>query len=334
MTSENRPKISYIVPVYNGQSFIHRCLDSILSQRFKGIEVVFVDDGSCDDSAQILQSISSKHGSCRVFSQKNMGCGAARNTAIRGARGEFLAILDVDDIAVGERSQLQYEKAVDSDADLIVGGSRIVDLNRNEIGSYTPPARSDSLYNALLNRRASFHHSSCLMRRAKVMSLGGYSERLRLGGDLDLFYRLFETGNVSAVKEVVVEHTRHENSLSNGPNIEESLFMGVFVTACHLLRKNSGINIIAMEDQQYVSVLQTARQWFAKSGALAEFRFRQKLKAGRDRRASELLRIAALNPVSTATSALTNIRGDRSAVHLARYLSEYGGQPGLPRGLS
>ena len=182
-------KISYIVPVYNGQSFILRCLDSILSQRFEDVEVVFVDDGSADGSAEILREVSSKYNHCRSYFQSNLGCGAARNKAIREAKGEFLAILDVDDIAVGERSRLQYELAVDRNVDLVVGGSKIVDLNRNQLGAYSPSLKPNILYQALLRRKASFHHSSCLMRTSKVVSMGGYCERLKQGEDLDIFFR-------------------------------------------------------------------------------------------------------------------------------------------------
>ena len=184
-------KISYIVPVYNGQSFILRCLDSILSQRFEDVEVVFVDDGSVDDSARILREVSSKYNHCRAYFQPNSGPSVARNRAIREAKGEFLAILDVDDIAIGERSRLQYEVALERNADLVVGGSKIVDINRNQLGAYSPSAKSSKIYQALLRRKASFHHSSCLIKTSKLVSLGGYNERLKQGEDLDLFLRIF-----------------------------------------------------------------------------------------------------------------------------------------------
>ena len=200
-------KISYIVPVYNAQSFIPRCLDSILSQRFEDVEVVFVDDGSVDDSARILREVASKYTCCRSYFQSNLGPSVARNKAIQEARGEFIAILDVDDIAIDERSRLQYEEALDRNADLVVGGSKIVDVNRNQLGAYFPPATPNKLYQALLRRKSSFHHSSCLMRTSKVRSLGGYCERLRQGEDLDLFLRFFEAGRVVGVRDCVVEYT-------------------------------------------------------------------------------------------------------------------------------
>jgi len=315
-------KISYIVPVYNGQSFILRCLDSILSQQFEDVEVVFVDDGSVDGSAKILREVSSKYSCCRSYFQSNLGCAAARNKAIREAKGEFLALLDVDDIAVGERSRLQYEVASGSNVDLVVGGSIIVDVNRNQLGAYSPPAKPNKIYKSLIRRKASFHHSSCLMRTSKVVSLGGYNERLRQGEDIDIVLRFFETGSVAAVSDFVIEHTRHEASLSNGANIEESVFFGIFITACHLLRSNANVDITKLEDPYYSNVLEHAREWFANSRSIKEFRFRQEIKYSRNQGALKLLRKTLLNPLPTGLSTLAKFRGDPSPHKLAKYLVE------------
>jgi len=291
-----------------------------LSQRFKDVEVVFVDDGSVDDSARILREASSKYNHCRTYFQQNSGPSVARNRAIREAKGEFLAILDVDDIAIGERSRLQYEVALDRNADLVVGGSKIVDINQSQLGAYSPSAKSSKLYQALLRRKASFHHSSCLIKTSKLVSLGGYNERLKQGEDLDLFLRIFETGTVAAVNEFVIEHTRHENSLSNGSNLEESLFYGVFVTACHLLRSNRTVDINKLEEAQYSNALECARKWFANSRAIKEFHFRQEIKDSQNNGTFELLRKTLLNPLPTALCALMQIRGDKSPVELAKFL--------------
>lgn len=317
-------KISYIVPVYNGQSFILRCLDSILTQRFRGVEVIFVDDGSADDSARMLREASYKHKNCRAFFQQNSGSSVARNRAIREAKGEYLAILDVDDIAIGERSQIQYEVARERKLDLVVGGSKIIDVNRNYLGTYRPPARPSKIYHDLIRRKASFHHSSCLMKTSKVVSLGGYCSRLRQAEDLDLFFRLFTTGTVAAVREVVVEHTRCENSLSNGPNLEESLFFGVFVTAFHLLRVNKIAEITKMEDDDYSKALECSRNWFADSWSIKEFRFRQEIKHSLNNGALAFLQKTSMNPRLTGLCALAQIRGDLSPSKLAAHLVESG----------
>ena len=317
-------KISYIVPVYNGELFILRCLDSILTQQFRGVEVVFVDDGSVDDSARILREVSSKHKNCRAYFQQNAGSSSARNRAICEAEGEYLAILDVDDVAIGERSYLQYEVARERNADLVVGGSKIVDINRNQLGTYRPSVRPGQLYKDLIRRKASFHHSSCLIRTSKVVSLGGYCKRLRQAEDLDLFFRLFETGNVAAVSELVVEHTRDENSLSNGPNVEESWFFGIFVTACHILRCKNIVDIAEMDDDDYSKAVEYSRNWFADSPSIKEFRFRQDLKRSLVEGAFELLQMTLMNPYLAVLCARMQVWGDLSAEKLASHLVKSG----------
>ena len=231
-----------------------------------------------------------------------------------------LAILDVDDIAVGERSRLQYEVALDRNVDLVVGGSKIVDLDRNQLGAYSPPRQPKKLYQELLRRKASFHHSSCLMRTSKVASIGGYCERLRQGEDLDIVFRFFETGSVATVSDVVVERTRYDASLSNGSNIEESLFAGVFITACHLLRTNTNVDIVKLEERYFSSALECSREWFATGSSITNFRFKQELKDSRNQGALEFLRKALVNPVPSLLCAAMTFRGDPSPHKLATHL--------------
>jgi len=89
--------LSLILPVYNVAEYLPTCLDSILSQDADGLEVVAVDDGSTDDSGDILDHYASRSGKIRVIHQRNQGVGAARNSGISAARGEYLWFVDPDD---------------------------------------------------------------------------------------------------------------------------------------------------------------------------------------------------------------------------------------------
>lgn len=92
------PKVSVIVPVYNAEQYLHRCIDSILSQKFSDFELILVDDGSKDLSASMCDEYKKKDGRIKVRHQKNAGAAAARNTGIDMAEGEYLAFCDSDDI--------------------------------------------------------------------------------------------------------------------------------------------------------------------------------------------------------------------------------------------
>ena len=91
------PLVSVIVPVYNMSKYLRQCLDSVLSQTLKEIEIICVDDGSTDDSLEILSEIAVKDSRVRVLQQENKGSGAARNYGISEARGEYIAFMDSDD---------------------------------------------------------------------------------------------------------------------------------------------------------------------------------------------------------------------------------------------
>lgn len=92
------PKVSIIVPVYNVEPFLRRCIDSILAQTFTDYELILVDDGSTDSSGMICDRIAATDSRVHVIHQKNKGAAAARNTGLENAKGEFLAFCDSDDV--------------------------------------------------------------------------------------------------------------------------------------------------------------------------------------------------------------------------------------------
>lgn len=95
--SNSNPKVSIIIPVYNAQEYLQKCIDSVLSQSFSDIEVVLVDDGSKDDSGKICDEYASKDSRVNVVHQANAGVSAARNKGIELASGEWIMFVDSDD---------------------------------------------------------------------------------------------------------------------------------------------------------------------------------------------------------------------------------------------
>lgn len=89
--------LSIIVPVYNVESFLNRCVQSLLQQEYKDIEIILVDDGSLDSSGNLCDAYAEKYSHIRVIHQKNGGLGAARNTGVSAAKGDYIAFVDSDD---------------------------------------------------------------------------------------------------------------------------------------------------------------------------------------------------------------------------------------------
>ena len=100
------PKVSIIVPVYNAQEYLKRCVDSILSQDYRDFELLLMDDGSKDASGEICDAYAQQDGRVRVVHKENTGVSDTRNQALELARGTFLQFLDSDDWIVPEATRL------------------------------------------------------------------------------------------------------------------------------------------------------------------------------------------------------------------------------------
>lgn len=113
-------KISIIVPIYNSSLYLPMCLDSLINQTFKNIEIICINDGSTDNSLDIINNYASKDSRIRVVNQKNEGIGFSRNLGISLAQGEYIAFVDSDDYVDPITYELVYNKAKVNDADVVI----------------------------------------------------------------------------------------------------------------------------------------------------------------------------------------------------------------------
>lgn len=111
--------VSIIIPIYNGEKYLNKCLESICNQTLKNIEIICVNDGSTDNTLNILKKYSSKYKRMKVISTENNGQGSARNKALNIAKGEYIGFVDADDWIEFNTFELLYEKAKSNDLDLL-----------------------------------------------------------------------------------------------------------------------------------------------------------------------------------------------------------------------
>lgn len=119
-------KISIIVPVYNAEKYIGICIDSILKQTYRNFELLLINDGSSDNSLEVLNQYSKKDKRIRVIDQKNMGVAKTRNKGIQLAKGEYLTFIDNDDYI--DKDYLEQFMKVCDTKDIVIGGYRRVNL--------------------------------------------------------------------------------------------------------------------------------------------------------------------------------------------------------------
>ena len=128
----NKPKVSVIIPVYNSREYIGHCLESLLHQTLRDIEIICVDDGSTDGSGDILEEYSRKDSRVIVLHQENAGAGAARNYGLRESRGKYLSFLDSDDFFEPEMLEKGWKTLVHFKADFVVLGSDMYFMDTKE----------------------------------------------------------------------------------------------------------------------------------------------------------------------------------------------------------
>lgn len=112
--------VSVIIPVYNAGKHLAKCLQSVCAQSLRNIEIICVNDGSTDNSAQILNDFANVDLRIKVIEQNNAGAGAARNHGMRKAKGKYLSFLDADDFFEPDMLEKAFEKAVSDSADIVV----------------------------------------------------------------------------------------------------------------------------------------------------------------------------------------------------------------------
>jgi glycosyltransferase involved in cell wall biosynthesis len=113
------PKISFIVPVFNTEKYLPKCLESILKQDINRMEIIVVDDGSSDHSYKIIESYKNKHSNIQIINKKNGGLSSARNDGLKAAKGEFIAFVDSDDWIVEYSYRELYLAAYENNIDIL-----------------------------------------------------------------------------------------------------------------------------------------------------------------------------------------------------------------------
>lgn len=149
MTEKVQPLISVIVPVYNVEKYIHKCIDSILSQSMSEFELLLIDDGSSDKSGLICDEYAAKDKRIKVFHKANGGVGSARQFGIEHASGEYTIHADPDDWMEPDALERMYGLAVSENADLIISDyyednqneSRLIKQKPTDAGSQTETIR-------------------------------------------------------------------------------------------------------------------------------------------------------------------------------------------------
>jgi len=215
MTIES-PRISVLLPVYNGAPFLAASIDSVLTQTFEDFELLILNDGSSDDSAVIAKSYSDER--IRYFEHPNMGLPATLNKGAHAARGEFLFRQDQDDLSYPDRFALQVAYLDDHQDVAVLGTWARIFVDGDSAAAYRyhrhPTTHVAAAFSSIFD--STFVHSSVAMRRSAFEAVGGYScDALRQPPeDFELWSRMCRRYKVANLAKVLVDYREVASSMS------------------------------------------------------------------------------------------------------------------------
>lgn len=225
------PLVTVFMAAFNAGKYINQAIKSVLSQTFSDFELLIINDGSTDNTVEIINQF--KDPRIRLLNNiKNNGLTFTRNYGIKEARGEYFAILDSDDVAEPRRLQIQVEFMKANPEFAICGGqARLIDENGNDKGSMHVLAGQNemSLQLAFCNV---FINSTLMMKRLAILDADGYRD-LAPAEDYDLSFRISLKHKVANLNDVLVSYRVHQNNISKTQATKQQLAEKSIIKSIH-----------------------------------------------------------------------------------------------------
>ncbi|HLJ87008.1 MAG TPA: glycosyltransferase [Candidatus Angelobacter sp.] len=204
MTNKARPRVSILLPVHNGAPYLKGCLDSLWAQSFEQFECLALNDGSTDETEEILSRVRDP----RLVHVPLRRCGLTKtlNTGLEMARGEFIARQDVDDFSMPDRLKVQV-RALEASPRLTLVGSDALAINSRGrvIRKIVFPVVHREIVERLLVLNNPFAHTAIMFRKDPILRCGGYREIIFKAEDYDLYLRLSEGHELANIHKPLVK---------------------------------------------------------------------------------------------------------------------------------
>ena len=210
--AKNNPKITVLMSVYNAEKDLSDSVESILNQSFKGFEFIMVNDGSIDQTSQILYEYASQDERIKIIDQQNTGLTKDLNVGIKHASGVYIARQDADDISYPNRLQNQAD-FLDNNPEVLLIGANCDDLYEDGSQRVWGAHTQDEL-KVLTYRQTPFAHSTAMMRTESVRELSGYDETYHTSQDMELWMRFAKKGGIAMLETPLIQRKVVSSSIS------------------------------------------------------------------------------------------------------------------------
>ncbi|HLH92633.1 MAG TPA: glycosyltransferase [Xanthobacteraceae bacterium] len=217
------PAISVLIPVWHAVRFLPAALDSVLAQTFADFEVIAIDDGTHDGSADVLAAFAARDRRIRVMRQENQGIVASLNRAVDLARAPFVARMDHDDVSRPDRfaKQLAYLR-LHPEVAAVSGAMDVIDQDGAYLRTEAAPTLPAAVASELLYRNC-ICHPAVMARTEALRKVGGYRKNAQFAEDYDLWLRLSEIGGVANLPDVLLSYRLHPVRMSTQGYIVQEL---------------------------------------------------------------------------------------------------------------
>ena len=206
------PLVTVVIPCYNQAHFLGEAIESVLSQTYPNLEIIVVDDGSTDNTAEVGERYGNR---VRVVRQENQGLSGARNSGFKEAQGEYMVFLDADDrllpgaLATGLRHLDAHTECA-----FVSGYCKVMAADGSPIGEWRHHPADDDPYIALLKKCYIPAHSAVMYRQGVFASVGGFDTSLEACEDYDHYLRVARKFPIHHHGVPIVECRRHEANMT------------------------------------------------------------------------------------------------------------------------
>lgn len=221
-SANDAPAISVVIATYNRATFLPETLESILAQRFQDFELIVVDDGSSDNTRQVVESYGAR---VRYLHQPNRGPSAARNVGVAHAKAPWIAFQDSDDLSLPAHLESLYRYVQEfPDCGMVFGNGSYLGGAEHRRETIIPAEKSRRLAARKL-RLNDFFEKSILRLQAALISkkvydaIGGHDESLRISMDLDLAFRIFMNSTVAYLDQPLFAYRKHEGNIGRNEEL-------------------------------------------------------------------------------------------------------------------
>ena len=245
-----KDKISIIIPVYNKEKYLKKCLKSILNQTYKNLEIIIIDDKSTDKSLEIINSFKNTDKRIKVYTHKHSNISSIRNYGLKKVTGSYVLFIDSDDYIEKNMIEILYENLKIAHADISICNYNNKDSEKNFIFD------SNTALNLLFNNKRGIGFGLWNKLISKDILTNQKFNNYKIGEDLDFTYRLLKKSNlkITYIDKTLYHYIKRTNSITNIISLKDAKDKIKIVSKIFKNNKNINNDLIVYKINEYVSL--------------------------------------------------------------------------------